>query len=136
MLLQRNINFMRNWVIFEGKPNGTDRGKMRITINHKRDILLNEKAFETIGRPKSVELCYDRKYGIIGLRALNTAPKNAFPLIPCLGSKYRLIHAAPFCKHFKIEIDRTLLFTDPNLDKSGILELDLAQTQQATRGTK
>ena len=127
---------MRNWTIFEGKPHGADRDKPRVTINHKRVILLNGPAFEAIGRPKAVELCFDRKYGIIGLRPLKDPQdtKNAFPLKPKRPGSYWTITAAAFCTHFNIRIEGTQVFTEPTLDHTGILELDLAKTQKTVRG--
>jgi hypothetical protein len=129
---------IRNWTIFEGKPNAADRGKPRVTINHKRVILLNKAAYEAIGRPPAVELCFDRKYSVIGLRPLRDPKsiKNAFPLNPKRPGSYWTITAASFCRHFDIRIEGTQLFTEPTLDRNGVLELDLAKTQLAGRGCR
>lgn len=127
---------IRYWTPFNGKPNNADRGKVRVTISQKGIILLNRVAFETLGKPQAVELYFDRTYGVIGLRPTRPDAHNAFPVLPNSDGYNRRIDAASFCRHFDIRLEkRTMLFLEPAIDPSGILELNLAKTMTVTRGS-
>lgn len=127
---------IRYWTKFNGRPNHSSRGKMRVTINWKRTIMLNQMAYEAIGRPMAVELLFDQMFGRIGIKPIRPDAPNAFPVKPVLKGTYRRINAAPFCLHFELKIEKTLMFTAPIVDPNGVLELDLSQTMPVTRGSR
>jgi hypothetical protein len=134
----------KHWTIFEGGPNQRMRSEARVTINTKRNILLNLKAFQLIGSPGTVELLWDDFTRTIGIRPRDAQYANAFPvhvhgkgkLTPTGGSKYnyRTIYAAPFCRHFNVRPTKTLMFINLDLDDEGVLMLDLAKAITVGRG--
>ncbi len=98
--------------------------------------MLNKAAHDAIGRPDAVELFYDRKYGVIGLKSSSAKLNNSFSVKSKKKTAYKVVHASPFCNHFNIQIDGTLLFTEPAIIEGGFIELDLAKTQSSNRGSR
>ena len=41
---------------------------------------------------------------------------------------------SPFCKHFKIRIERTILFNEVDIDNEGVMKLELQKTTSIGRG--
>lgn len=130
----------RNWTKYQGGPNQGDRMAVRITLNPRGVILLNRRAYECIGSPGAVELMYDEDEQVIGLRPKDIRHSNAFPLKTkgTNGRKYtyKVISASPFCKHFSIEPKGTILFTQPDLDNDGTLQLPLGSAVSVGRGSR
>jgi hypothetical protein len=127
---------IRYWTPFNGKPNHSNRGKVRVTISPKSAILLNRLAFETLGRPAAVELMFDHTYGIIGLKPTKPEAHNAFPVVSAVNGYYRRINAASFCRHFNIRLEKTMLFLYPTIEPDGVMELNLTKTMTVTRGSR
>lgn len=130
----------RNWTKYPGGPNQGDRMAVRITLNSRGVILLNRRAYECIGSPGAVELMYDEDEQIIGLKPKDIRHTNAFPLKIKSNQEgkynYRIISASPFCKHFSIEPKSTILFTEPDLDNDGTLQLPLGSAVAVGRGSR
>ncbi len=98
--------------------------------------MLNRMAYEAIGRPMAVELLFDLMSGRIGIKPIRPDAPNAFPVKNVLRGTYRRINAAPFCLHFDLKVDKTLMFLAPFVEPDGVLELDLAKTMPVTRGSR
>ena len=132
----------RNWKIFLGGPNGTQRrGLPRVTLSKAKVFLLNRAAFECLGRPAAVELRFDRRTGTIGLAPTDAAAANAFPLKAKgdpLSRKYdyHTINAAAFCTAFHIWLKHTILFAEPTLDEEGTLLLEMSTAVVVSRGSR
>lgn len=130
----------RNWTKYLGRPNQGDRMAVRVTLNSRGVILLNRRAYECIGSPGAVELMYDEGEKVIGLRPKDIRHANAFPLkfkhTNDNKYQYRIISASPFCKHFSIEPKYTILFTQPDLDNDGTLQLPLVSAVNVSRGSR
>ena len=125
------------WEIYSGVPNRVHRDGPRVTLNYRKVFLLNMAAYEALGMPAAVELRYDEHTRTIGLAPKDPRTLSAFPLKGKSGSKkynYRIIHAAPFCKHFDINPKRTILFTNVDLDNEGTLTLELNTAVAVGRG--
>jgi hypothetical protein len=73
---------------------------------------------------------------MIGLIPASPTDSMAFPLKPKGGGLNHIVHAAPFCRHFGIIIDRTEPFDEPLLDDQGILRLNLRKTRDASNRRK
>lgn len=82
----------------------------------------------------AVTLLFDENSGMIGLKPADIRLKNAFPVKQKGKWQNRTIHASPFLKHFKINIDRTVLFNEVDLDNEGVLKLELTKTTSIGRG--
>jgi hypothetical protein len=105
-------------------------------MRHDSTIYLNNKAFETLGSPNAVELIYEEEQKIIGMLAGDPTAKNTFPISYNEKNKVRCIHAAAFCHHFGIKIDKTILFPTAALDDEKILRLELKETVAVGRGAR
>ncbi|MBK9216595.1 MAG: hypothetical protein IPM59_13560 [Chloracidobacterium sp.] len=113
---------------FEGTPNRVPRNAVTVTLNHRGVLRLNPKAFEAIGAPKAVTLHYDENERIIGIKPEDIRRRNAFPLKIKDYGRNRVVHILPFCKHWMIKIERTVLFHEIDMTNDGIMLLPLAKT--------
>lgn len=69
--------------------------------------------FHTLGKPAAVYLDYSRTRDIIAIEPASPRLSESFPVMPTGVSWH--IHAAPFCRHFGIDIDTTLKFIQPEV---------------------
>ena len=120
---------------FIGKPNRANADTPRVTLNPRGVMMLNERAVEAFDSPAAVTLHYDEDSRMIALKPVDARRPNAFPLKKKDKQyKYRVIHASPFCRHFGIRLDRTILFHEIDLDDEGVMTLSLRSTTAITRG--
>jgi hypothetical protein len=126
----------RRWLDFEKRPNRTSIGEVRVTLNERGLILLNAKAFSALGRPGAATLHYDEDERIIGIRPAEARLRSAFPLKKKHSHyTYRVIFASPFCKHFRIKVQRTVQFNQVDIDDDGTMTLPLRSTTSIGRGS-
>ena len=116
---------------FQAGPNEALRNRVYVTLSPTRNIVLNRRAYELLGRPQAVRLYYSRERRAIGLEVSSPRFNEAFPVMPNGPSGYR-ISAAPFCRHFNITPDTTLKFVDPEIVGQTML-LKLHQTISVAR---
>lgn len=112
------------WKEFEGRPNRVEKNVPRISLNKRGVLRLNSIAYDAIGSPAAVKLLFDEKEQVIGLKPDDIRRVNAFP-VKTRRDKARLIHALPFLRHFKIRIERTMLFDKVHIDHRGVVLLPL-----------
>lgn len=127
----------RNWQVYAGRPNRVTIGDLRVTLNHRKVFLLNQKVFEAMGFPAAVELRYDEDTRTIGMAPKDPRNLSAFPLKGKVNNnkyKYRTVHGSPFCKQFGIDPKGTILFTNIDLDNDGTLILELNAAVPVGRG--
>lgn len=122
----------RRWEKFQGKPNDPRRRAPHVTINQKGTILLNRVAFEMAGAPMQVSLLYDKQQGVIGLQSARTSEPNTFPVRARGTHSNHIINANPFCRHYEINVRRTMAFNKLEFE-DGVLILDLNTLTSATR---
>ncbi len=119
---------------FEGSPNRVERDVPRVTLNYRGVMRLNKLAFEALGSPGAVKLFFDENEMVIALKPEDLRRRNAFPLKPKDRGRNRIIHTLPFCRHFEIKVERTVLFNDIDLDNDGLMLLSLARTTAIGKG--
>lgn len=124
----------RRFAEFEGKPNRTSIGELRVTLSDKGVILLNAKAAAALNTPAAVTLHYNEDERIIAIKPVDERRRNAFPLRQKYRHQYRLIYASPFCRHFRIKVAGTVMFNHVDLDNDGAMHLDLRTATTVTRG--
>ncbi|MEQ1646763.1 MAG: hypothetical protein ABL959_25135, partial [Pyrinomonadaceae bacterium] len=110
----------RDFERFRGGPNEAIGNRLHVTISPQRLILLNRNMFTALGSPAAVYLNYSRQRDIIAVEPTSPRLPEAFPVIKNI-MNYR-INAAPFCRHFGIDIDTQLKFVAPEI-VDGILYL-------------
>ena len=127
-----------NWKRFPGRPNTNkaNADELRVTMRPDLTIYLNKAAFEALERPDAVELIYEEQQRVIGMLLGDTTAANHFPISYNDKNKVRCIHAAAFCRHFGIKIDKTILFHSAGLDDEKILRLELKETVGVGRGAR
>ena len=127
----------RHWSIFEGRAYGRSRSdELRVTLGQRHVFYLNKAAYEVLGRPTAVELRYDGNRRIIGMRRCDPRVRNAFTVKPHSTGNYRKIHAAAFCRHYRLRIEGTNLFDAADFTHEGILELPMSSMITIGRGAR
>jgi len=108
----------------------------RVTLGKSRTILLNAHAYEAFGAPAAVELLFDGNRNVIGLKPCDPQKKNAFPFRKSKQGKHVQIAVGSFLTHFEIKPTRTMLFEEIDIDRDGILSLDMTKTTAVSRGSR
>lgn len=119
---------------FEGTPNRVHPNAPGITLNHRGLLRLNKNAYVALGMPQAITLYYDDDERVIGLKPEDIRRRNAFPLKVRDGCSSRFAHTIPFCKHFKIKIEGTILFHEIDMTNDGIMLLPLSKTTAIGNG--
>ena len=121
---------IEKWTEFQGRPNGGDRDAPRVTLSRTNVLTMNKAAYEALGSPATVKLKYEEDRRVIGIMPHDPRRANAFPVKQCSGkaSNIRRIHLHPFCVNFGIEISRTVLFNEIDIDREGILPQHLTES--------
>ena len=124
-----------NWEYFEQGPVENKGEQVYVTINRRGNLFLNRRAVEALGRPNLVVLMYDRRRKTIGIGAASPGPQGAFRLKrkELNGHGGRLLYASNFCRNYAIYPDETLHFTAAEVDKAGVLVLDLNEVNSVKR---
>ena len=126
---------IRHWEEFEGRPNRSRSDEPRVTINKKGMLLLNKVAFEALQEPQAVKLFFDPNNQSIGLKPSEPGRFNSFPVKQKDKYYNRTVAASPFCKHHGIRVERTMLFNEVEMDKDGVMTLELKKTTAIGRGS-
>lgn len=121
------MTLIQQWEEFPVGPNGLGE-QMHVTLNTKGEIMIGAKAFEKLGRPEAASLLFDKVNSMIGLLPINPSVNNAYPFIKKTKGRHRVLRANRFCRHHGITVERTVAFNKPEVDKEGILVLDLKGT--------
>ena len=108
----------RDFEPFRAGPNEARSLRLHVTISRQRILRINRNVFEKLGRPESVRLSYSRERDAIGIEAASPRLNDAFPLIPEPAG--HRINAAPFCRHFGIDVDTTLKFILPEIEGNAL----------------
>lgn len=125
----------RNWEFFEQGPVEQHSQRIHVTINKRGNFFLNRRAVEALGEPELVALMYDRRRSTIGIAPAPPGRHNAFRLKrkELLRSGGRVLYASNFCRFYAIQPDETLTFTAAEIDKQGVLVLDLNEVKSVRK---
>ena len=120
---------------FMGGPTVPFRERAHITINTKGEIFLNQKAHAMMGRPLAVYLYYNREKDMIILERTDALRSREAFILREFGHKGlgRRIPANPFCKHFRIQVEGTVRFLNPEVDAVGRMYLKLRDIVTVSR---
>lgn len=103
----------RDFERFCGGPNEAIGNRLHVTISPQKLILLNRNMYNQLGQPEAVYLNYSRTRDIIAVEPASPRLPATFPVIKNI-MNYR-INAAPFCRHFGIDIDTQMKFVSPQI---------------------
>ncbi len=128
---------IQHWTKFPGRPHGRfRRDGVRVTMDPRGVIYMNDKAWDLLGRPAAVEMMFDKGRRTIGLIPADPDLPEAFPVKPKKGTRGKIISASAFCTHFLIKTMRTALFNEVEVDADGIMSLSLDTISAVTRGAR
>lgn len=123
--------FDRDFERFHGGPNEARQDRLYITLSPTRNIVINQKVYEQLGKPTSVRFYYSRRRDCIGIEPTSERFNDSFPLMKNGPVGWR-ISAAPFCRHFNISVETTVKFLNPEVKGRSLL-LDLSETISVAR---
>lgn len=126
---------IENFIEFMGRPNRTSTDLPRVTLNKKGILLLNKVAFRALDEPAAVKLFFDGNNQVIGIKAADIRHSNSFAVRQKDKWHNRIVCASPFCKHFQIHVETTILFNDVDIDSKGLMKLDLRKSITIGRGS-
>ncbi len=125
---------LKYWTKFRGRPNSYIRSDgLRITINARGNIYMNDRGWETFGRPEAVELMFDVGRRVIGVKSVPAWQPGSFP-VRHRKKGGKMIHASPFCVHFALKPNCTAVFNQAHIDEGGILSLPIDSLTASGRG--
>jgi hypothetical protein len=116
----------RSFEKYRGGPTKPAQDRLHVTINNQKVITLNKSVHKLMGHPEAVCLFFSRDQDMIAIQPSSTRLPESFPVQEKSSSGWR-VNAAPFCRHFGIDIDTTLKFIDPDI-RDGALHLKLSET--------
>lgn len=135
--MQRPELDREEWQIFNGRQYGRGTKKeARITLGSFGTFYMNATAFAELGSPAAVEMLFDAGRRRIGLRPIAPMAPHAFKIVPHTKGGYYRLSAAAFCHHHGIFFKGTVLFNHVTIDETGMMRLDLINTQVVTRGAR
>lgn len=123
----------RDFERYRGGPNEALAKRLHVTISPQKLILINRNLYIAMGRPEAAHLGYSRERDCIAVEPASPRLPDAFPLVA--NPRNWRINAAPFCRHFGIEIDTTLKFVRPEIIGRMLL-LKLGETVSVARGKR
>lgn len=128
---------IKHWTKFPGRPHGRyRRDGVRVTLDSRGVIYMNEKAWNELGRPEAVEIMFDKTRRVIGLVPADSRLPEAFPVKDKKGTRGKIISASAFCTHFLIKMMRTGLFNEVEVDEDGVMSLTLDSVSVVARGAR
>lgn len=124
------------WELHVAEPGLNNRDRIRVTMNAKAGFYLNGVALKALGDPDAVQLMFDRRQATIGIIRASVEKKGAYLLKRKaaqgpVGGKF--FYATSFCNKFKIHSKEAMLFLDAQVNRDGILILDLNQVISARK---
>jgi len=123
-----------NFELFEEGEAGRTQDRVHVTLAADGRIYFSRRAVEALGRPEAVALMFDRRRQVIGVMPSDAGRKHAFRLRTKLGmGEGRVISVRNFCRHFGIRAAETVAFPTANVNRDGILVLDLQKSESVKR---
>ena len=113
------------FIEFRGGPSRSGAERIKISLDRRGVFNVNHVAVRKLEKPEAVTLLFDIHKRVIGIKPAEPWQPNAFPLRVKNKMKTRCINARSFCKHFDINVHRTIEFNNAKVGEDGILRLNL-----------
>ena len=130
-----NVDVRRNWTEFPQ----VGHGKLYAALRPSGFISISGFTHERMGSPDGYLLLFDRANRTIGLKAARLGvDKNAYRAgrQGDASHKHRTIFVRPFCVEFGIAVEKTVVFQNCEIDRDGVLILDLNNVNTITPGRR
>jgi hypothetical protein len=102
-------------------------------MNRKGEIVLNGTTHKRTGAPAAYLLMYNQPNSLIALKPTAAAMKNAYPARKHGRRNGRVIRAFRLLQDNNIKLPDTIEFKDAEIDKDGVLILDLRTARVSPR---
>lgn len=125
----------REWKLI---PRGDKRAQwagLYVTLNSKGTIVINKAAHEKLGSPEAFKLLFDAANNTIGLKPTDPKHPTAYPAAMSGRHGGRKISAFQLFVECGIVVKETLEFPDAEIDREGILLLNLRNARVSNRAT-
>jgi hypothetical protein len=96
-----------------------------VTLNPKGTIKVNRATFEKMGAPDAVKILYDPDNNRLGLQPTAAKLKNAYPFARRGPHGGRIVRAYRAITEYALDLPATVRFYDADIDRDGVLVLDL-----------
>jgi hypothetical protein len=104
-----------------------------VTMNPKGMIVLSSSAYHKTGAPNAYLLLWDAANYTIGLKPTVSSTKNAYPATKSGKHGGRKISAYRLIAECALHIEHTLEFVDAEIDREGVLLLNLRTAKVSNR---
>ncbi len=94
------------------------------TLQMKGTLGLNRAAMDALGDPEAVELLYDPKARVIGLKPMAPSERRAYPIRRQKSSNSFIVSLTKLCTHYGIDTGTARRYAPTLLDGVLIIELD------------
>ena len=106
---------------------------VRVSMNRKGEIKMNEFTWRRMGEPKAFLVMYNQPNSMIALKPTAASIKNAFPAHRNGRREARVVRALRLLNEFSIKLRDTIEFKDAEIDQDGQLTLDLRTARVSKR---
>ncbi len=123
----------REWKLV---PRGDKRAQwagIYVTLNSKGTIVINRAAVEKLGNAEAFVLLYDAANNTIGLKPTSPKNPNAYPAGRSGRHGGKKISAFQLFTECRIVVKETLEFPDAEVDREGVLLLNLRTARVSNR---
>jgi hypothetical protein len=122
------------WEIFEDGPAIQTTEHIHVTINRRCHIYLNGRTLAALGEPDAVVMMYDRRQQVIGIQRSPLDRRSAYRLRRKDRDRNgKMLYATNFCRRYHINPEKTLAFTNAEVDKNGVLVLSMHDVRTLER---
>lgn len=111
-----------DWEEFCYRPKGS-QSDLHVSIERRGRMLIGKRVMERLGEPESVMMMYSRDEKIIGIKPVHPRHPKAIKLRSNGRDNYRMLPTVVFCRRYGIELGRTFVFDQPEIE-DGTLLLD------------
>lgn len=94
------------------------------TLQRKGLLSLNRSAIVALGEPEALELLYDPKARVVGLKPIAISENRAYPIRKQQGARSYMVSLTRLCSHYGIDTSTALRYAPTMMDGVMVIELD------------
>ncbi len=110
----------REWEEFDYTPKVV-LSDIHVSIGPRGRMLIGKRAMELLGQPATVMMLFCRAEKIIAIKPVHPRHPKAITLRSNGRDHYRLLPVMVFCKKYGIELGRTFVFNEPEIENRTLL---------------
>ena len=135
MPYSENVNVARKWEECERDPELSPRWQsLYASLKPDGELWLSRKTHEAMGEPPGYVMLFERERAVIGLRRSDPSQRQtAYPANARGKHGAVRIRASRLLKDFGIYVENTIRFPRAQIDRQGVLILDLRDTVNSAK---